>query len=102
MKFKIRPKQITDFKLLFNLYFWALIFFGFSLAVQINYDAWRRWGMPKIKVEYNVYIEPQPISAAVAKSYNFGFREFLADWYWLTFIQYYGGGDPYGKYRKPV
>lgn len=67
---------------------------------QINYDTWRRFGDPKIGITYNEFIEPQPLSGDAAKLASFGAEEFLADWYWLTLIQYYGGGDPYGKYRK--
>ncbi len=67
---------------------------------QINYDTWRRYGNPKLNITYNEFIEPQPLSGETAKLASFGAEEFLADWYWLTLIQYYGGGDPYGKYRK--
>ena len=78
-----------------------LIAFSASYISQLNYDSWRRYSAPKLtKVDYNVYIEPQPISPQLAKLTSFGHTEFLADYYWLTFIQYYGGGTPNGKYRK--
>lgn len=71
-----------------------------SVLAQINFDAFRRSSPQRINLTYNQYIEPQPLSAPAAKAVSFGNREFLADWYWLSLIQYYGGGDPYGKYRK--
>lgn len=80
---------------------WALVFWGLSFVGQVNYDSWRRYSPPKLLgVDYNVYIEPQPLSPSLAKAVSFGSTEFLADYYWLTLIQYYGGGTPNGKYRK--
>ncbi|MDO8649827.1 MAG: hypothetical protein Q7K33_00745 [Candidatus Berkelbacteria bacterium] len=80
---------------------WVLVFWGLSFVGQINYDSWRRYSPPKLSgVDYNVYIEPQPLSPTLAKAVSFGSTEFLADYYWLTLIQYYGGGTPNGKYRK--
>lgn len=77
-----------------------VFFLGLSYVAQIYYDAWLRYGDSKVKVSYNVFIEPQPMSPAIAKAVSFGATEFLADYYWLQFIQYYGGGDPNGIYRK--
>lgn len=74
----------------------------FSYVAQINYDVWRRYSAPKIQTTYNLYIEPQPLSAESSKAISFGAKEFVADLYWLKLIQYYGGGDPNGKYRKPA
>lgn len=80
---------------------WVVVFLGLSFVAQINYDAWRRYTPPKlVGIDYNVYIEPQPLSPSLAKAVSFGSTEFLADYYWLTLIQYYGGGTPNGKYRK--
>ncbi|MDP3992717.1 MAG: hypothetical protein Q8Q05_00660 [bacterium] len=80
---------------------WVVVFLGLSYVAQINYDSWRRYTPPKlVGIDYNVYIEPQPLSPPLAKAVSFGSTEFLADYYWLTLIQYYGGGTPYGKYRK--
>ncbi|MEK7202177.1 MAG: hypothetical protein AAB669_01440 [Patescibacteria group bacterium] len=79
----------------------VFVFLGLSFVAQINYDSWRRYTPPKlIGIDYNVYIEPQPLSPSLAKAVSFGSTEFLADYYWLTLIQYYGGGTPNGKYRK--
>jgi len=84
----------------FTLLF-VLIGWGFSYISQLHYDTWRHYGAPKLtNVDFNVYIEPQPISPELAKLTSFGANEFLADYYWLTFIQYYGGGTANGKYRK--
>lgn len=71
-----------------------------SYIFQINYDAWRRYSPPKITASFNQYIEPQPLSASAARTASFGAKEFMADLYWLQMIQYYGGGDPNGEYRK--
>ncbi len=79
---------------------WVLAALGLSFASQVSYDSWRRYSPGKIGVDYNVYIEPQPPSPAIARGLSFGANEALADWYWLTLIQYYGGGTPNGKYRK--
>ncbi len=82
----------------------SLLFLTIAMVVgyvsQINFDAWQRYGNAKIRESYNVYIEPQPFSPAAAQFVSFGAHEFVADVYWLKLIQYYGGGDPQGKYRK--
>ncbi|MDP3993243.1 MAG: hypothetical protein Q8Q05_03490 [bacterium] len=84
----------------FTLLF-VLVALGLGYVAQINYDSWRRYTPPKlVGIDYNVYIEPQPLSPPLAKAVSFGSTEFLADYYWLTLIQYYGGGTPNGKYRK--
>lgn len=80
--------------------FLLVIAIAIGYISQINFDAWQRYGDAKIKTAYNVYIEPQPFSPAVAQFVSFGAREFVSDVYWLKLIQYYGGGDPQGKYRK--
>lgn len=77
-----------------------VFFLGISYVAQIYYDGWLRYSDPKVNVSYNVFIEPQPLSPAVAKAVSLGATEFMADYYWLQFIQYYGGGDPNGRYRK--
>ncbi len=91
-------RQLADIKKLTIL--WVLAALVISYVSQLNYDAWRRYSPGKISVDYNVYIEPQPPSPMVARALSFGATEALADWYWLTLIQYYGGGTPNGKYRK--
>lgn len=80
------------------------LFVLFALTVsylgQLSYDSWARYSPKVIDATYNVYIEPQPLSPTAAKVISFGANEFVASWYWLSVIQYYGGGDPQGKYRK--
>lgn len=71
-----------------------------AYSSQLHYDTWRRYGEAKIPATYNEFIEPQPLSAETARIASFGAAEFTANLYWLQLIQYYGGGDPYGKYRK--
>ena len=71
-----------------------------SYVSQLHYDSWKRYSEAKIAVSYNEYIEPQPLSSDGARLASFGATEFMADLYWLQLIQYYGGGNPYGKYRK--
>jgi len=78
----------------------VLLLFGFSYVIQLRYDSWRRFEANKIKTTYNIFIEPQPLAPSTAKLVSFGNQEFLASWYWLNLIQYYGGGEPYGQYRK--
>ncbi len=69
-------------------------------VAQIQFDTWLRFSPPKIVISYNDIIEPQPLSAPATRAASFGATEFAADLYWLKLIQYYGGGDPAGKYRK--
>lgn len=91
--------QLADLKKITVI--WVLAGWVLSFVAQINYDAWRRYSPPKLTgVDYNVYIEPQPLSPPLATAVSFGATEFLADYYWLTLIQYYGGGTPSGRYRK--
>lgn len=67
---------------------------------QFVYDQRANASNVRLPVTYNEFIEPQPLSGSVARFVSFGATEFMADLYWLELIQYYGGGDPYGKYRK--
>lgn len=80
----------------------ALALLVVAYAFQVNIDT-HRFHSPKksaVNVTLNYFIEPQPPSSSAARLSSFGATEFLADWYWLKTIQYYGGGDPSGKYRK--
>jgi tetratricopeptide (TPR) repeat protein len=79
----------------------ALIGLVLAYVAQVQFDTWRFYGSSsKVAVSANVYIEPQPLGARTARLASFGAHEALADWYWLKLIQYYGGGDPSGRYRK--
>ncbi len=73
---------------------------AFAYVGQLKFDTWLFYDTPAIHTTYNEYIEPVPLSGASAKAASLGATNFLADVYWLETIQYYGGGDPYGKYRQ--
>ncbi len=81
---------------------WLVVVFlwGAAYLSQLHYDTWRLYSPAKITVDYNEFIEPQPLSGNSARLASFGATEFLADIYWLQLIQYYGGGTPNGQYRK--
>jgi len=88
-------KITRTYALLAVISLWAIAYIS-----QINFDAWRFYSESKIRTTYNEYIEPQPLSPNKARIASFGATEFAADLYWLQLIQYYGGGTPYGQYRK--
>lgn len=94
MSSKLLPTERSRFWL------YAIAAMMLSLAAQLNFDIWRTYAPPKIASSYNDFIEPQPLSATYTRATSFGATEFAADIYWLKLIQYYGGGDPGGKYRK--
>lgn len=80
----------------------ALALLTLAYVFQLNLDSHRFYSTAKnsVNVSLNYFIEPQPPSVAAARLTSFGATEFMADWYWLKTIQYYGGGEPNGKYRK--
>lgn len=78
----------------------AISFLALSYVSQINYDSWSRYSQRALPVSYNDFIEPQPLSGDSAKSASLGQSQFMANIYWLELIQYYGGGEPNGRYRK--
>jgi len=69
-------------------------------GVQRQYDQVRLQHIRTIQISVNEFIEPSLPSPIVLEKAAFGFRTVIADLLWLTTIQYYGGGDPYGKYRQ--
>ena len=83
---------------------WGLVlvitFLSLVYVAQINYDSWSRYSPRALSVSYNDFIEPQPLSGLAAKGVSLGQSQFLANIYWLELIQYYGGGEPNGRYRK--
>lgn len=84
-----------------RLLLWAVIFFfGLSYVAQIQHDSAVHNRSIEVTVAFNELIEPQPLSPAATRAASFGSNEFAADIYWLKLIQYYGGGDPAGRYRK--
>lgn len=78
----------------------AVTLLAVSYAAQIQYDTWARYSPLPINVTYNDFIAPQPLSGLAAKAASFGQSQFLATIYWLELIQYYGGGEPNGKYNQ--
>jgi hypothetical protein len=80
----------------------AVALLALAYVFQLNLDTHRFYATKKsaVNVSLNYFIEPQPPSASAARLSSFGATEFMADWYWLKTIQYYGGGDPSGEYRK--
>lgn len=78
----------------------AIAFLALAYIAQINYDSWSRYSPRVLPVSYNDFIEPQPLSGLAAKGVSLGQSQFLANIYWLELIQYYGGGEPNGQYRK--
>lgn len=89
-----------SFKPRLSLLHFALISIIISIVAQQYFDSWRVRNPKTVTATLNEFLEPQPLQSEYAQFVSFGAREFLADWYWLNLIQYYGGGDPQGQYRK--
>lgn len=70
------------------------------ILTQLFYDGWRMAFARKPDVSENIMIEPHPLPANVLKKASIGLNNLMADILWIQTIQYYGGGDPSGKYRK--
>lgn len=82
------------------IYFFALIFLFSASFSQYLLDHWWSEHSYVLPVSYNEFIEPESLTGLSATIASFGQKDFLADLYWLELIQYYGGGDPNGQYRK--
>lgn len=68
--------------------------------MQYSYDTWRIYTKKPLQATYNELIAPHALNPELTKNISFGFQNLVANWYWLQVIQYYGGGDPYGEYKK--
>ncbi len=68
--------------------------------IQVQYDAARYTHLHQASLSYNEVIEPTVASPAIVKAASFGQYAAFSDILWLKTIQYYGGGDPDGKYRQ--
>ncbi len=78
----------------------VLTLIGLIYDLQITYDHTRLQTLTALDVPINELIEPAiPNSQTVDKA-SFGLQNTIADVLWLQVIQYYGGGDPKGKYRQ--
>ncbi len=82
-----------------NLLLVVTIIDGIFLA-QLYFDGWKASFAKKPNVAENILIEPHPLPANVLKKASMGLDNFIADILWIQTIQYYGGGNPQGKYRK--
>ncbi|MFA6082562.1 MAG: hypothetical protein WC773_04095 [Patescibacteria group bacterium] len=69
------------------------------VLTQLNFDRVRASQWRKSTVTYNQIIEPIVPNKDMLKISALGNNNFMADLLWLNTIQYYGGGDPYGKYQ---
>lgn len=69
-------------------------------TLQLNYDVWSKYSKPVFNATYNETREPNVINSELIKKFSFGYDNLISDIYWLSTIQYYGGGDPYGGYAK--
>lgn len=71
------------------------------VGTQIKYDQTRLKHLKNdLKITYNESIEPHVPNPDILPYISFGQNTIVADTLWLTSIQYYGAGDPYGKYRE--
>lgn len=68
--------------------------------LQYGFDQLRIKHLKSITIPTNELIEPSVPSDNALKKLTFGQNALIADLLWLQSIQYYGGGDPYGKYRQ--
>jgi len=77
----------------------ATLFAGIYF-IQYGYDQIRIKHVAAANIPINEQIEPTvPAKDALSKM-TMGFNTVVADALWLQSIQYYGGGDPQGKYRQ--
>ncbi len=87
--------MILSSKYLFLTIFSLLVFI---YVIQLDFDSWEKYSKPKLNIQYNDVIAPNVLDGDKISKLTFGFDNLIADWYWLNAIQFYGGGDPYGKY----
>ncbi len=66
---------------------------------QFHYDTRRLAHLKSITTPYNELIEPTVPDVRALRIISLGHYAVMADLLWLITIQYYGGGDPYGRYR---
>lgn len=75
---------------------------GLCITSQISYTKAHigRIQRSDVSIPINELIEPSVLPPTTLIDFSFGMRNVIADALWLITIQYYGGGDPYAKYRK--
>lgn len=86
-------------KNIFTLLLIVAMFVGVYF-VQRTYDNIRLIHIQTANIPINNIIEPTVPSADAITKMTLGFNTVVADGLWLSSIQYYGGGDPQGKYRQ--
>ena len=91
--------MLRKLKLLMNLLIVIVGFVGVYF-LQYGFDQLRLNHLGSIKIPANELIEPSVPSDNALRKITFGQSALIADLLWLQSIQYYGGGDPYGKYRQ--
>ncbi len=91
-KLRISPKVLS--------FILVCVLINVIVLAQLFYDGWRLGFARKPNVPENVLIEPSPLPENVLKKLSLGLNNFVSDLLWIQTIQYYGGGDPSGKYRK--
>ncbi len=89
----------SKMKIVFNLSVVVLSFIG-VYYLQFNFDQLRIKHIKSFKISTNELLEPAIPSEDSIKKLTFGQNTLIADLLWLQTIQYYGSGDPYGKYRQ--
>lgn len=78
----------------------VIILLGLVYSSQRGYDIVRLTHLSGQQVPENELIEPSLPNQTILKDASMGFDTVIADVLWLETIQYYGGGDPQGKYRQ--
>lgn len=89
----------TKYKVFINLFI-LLVGFAGIYGLQYNFDRLRLKHLSTFNIPINQLIEPAVPSDSAIKKMTFGQNTLIADLLWLQTIQYYGGGDPQGKYRQ--
>ena len=82
------------------IWFVALVIFATSVVAQININNLNTARSVKRTAGINTYNEPYVLPEIVLANGAAGFRNLTADYYWLSLIQYFGAGDPFGEYRQ--
>ncbi len=78
----------------------ALGIFALTVVSQININGINTARAVKRSAGINTYNEPYVLPEIVLASGALGFNNLAADYYWLSLIQYFGAGDPFGAYRQ--
>ena len=83
-----------------TVWFVALVIFATSVVAQVNINNLNTARAVKRTAGINTYNEPYVLPEKLLVNGVAGFRNLTADYYWLSLIQYFGAGDPFGEYRQ--